>query len=280
MKKQLLNKGYVFIFTVMLFSISANAQMVYTDVNPDDTTSQGTYNLDLNNDGTTDFEITHSIITIICNGPKANRYIRVTPLGTNQVSSYSVNNATKMALNANIDASVLTWNDSANQLMAYRTHSLACTPAYSGGQWLSAVDGYLGLKLNSGGNTYYGWARLNTSDANSFTIIDYAYNSIPNQPILAGEGQPIISGIIENSFVSSITLFPNPATNHLTISLESHHKKVQVTIVDMTGKIIYTATAREEQMLEVNTEAFAAGIYAVQIQTEDFIGTKKLILKK
>ena len=36
----------------------ANAQIVYEDVNPD-VTSSGTYNLDVNNNGTVDFVIQH-----------------------------------------------------------------------------------------------------------------------------------------------------------------------------------------------------------------------------
>ena len=283
MKKQLLKKlsvclpvGMAFIVTAMMFSASANAQIVYTDVIPD-STSTGTYNLDLNNDGTTDFAITHSTTPWFCLlNPATKISIMVTPSGTNQVADYSGTNATKMALNANINASVLTWNNSVNQLMASAITAISCT-GFSG-QWFNAVNGYLGLKLISGGNTYYGWARLNTSGVGSFTIKDYAYNSIPNQPILAG--QTTVTGIIENSFASSINIYPNPATNHLTIALGNNNKKVEVTIADITGKIIYSTTASETQKIEVNTQDFVAGIYVVQIQSADFIGTRKLVITK
>jgi len=55
---------YGFIVTAMMFSVSANAQIVYTDVIPDDTLSCSTnissscsdsVNVDLNNDGSMDF---------------------------------------------------------------------------------------------------------------------------------------------------------------------------------------------------------------------------------
>ncbi|MBK9105688.1 MAG: hypothetical protein IPL92_14250 [Saprospiraceae bacterium] len=35
MKRQLQKKIYIFIGTAMLYSLSANAQIVYTDINPD-----------------------------------------------------------------------------------------------------------------------------------------------------------------------------------------------------------------------------------------------------
>ena len=60
----------------------------------------------------------------------------------------------------------------------------------------------------------------------------------------------------------------------------SNHKKVEVTIADITGKIIYTTAARETQKIEVNTKDYSVGVYVVQIQTADFIETKKLIVKK
>ena len=70
MKKQLQKKisaclpvGMAFIVTAMMFSASANAQIIYTDVNPDSTiTCLGSlctksYNVDLNNDGISDYSI-------------------------------------------------------------------------------------------------------------------------------------------------------------------------------------------------------------------------------
>ena len=77
-----------------------------------------------------------------------------------------------------------------------------------------------------------------------------------------------------------VRLYPNPSTNYLTINLGSNNRKVEVNIVDITGKVIYTTIARETQKIEVNTEDFKEGVYVVQIQTEEFIGTKKFIVKK
>ncbi|MBL0343337.1 MAG: T9SS type A sorting domain-containing protein [Bacteroidetes bacterium] len=117
----------------------------------------------------------------------------------------------------------------------------------------------------------------------SMTIKDYAYNTIPNQLILAG--QTVATGINENSFASSINIFPNPATDKLTIALGSNNEKVEVTIADITGKVIYSTTASNpdsyrDEKIEVNTQDFAEGIYVVQIQSVDFTATKKLIVNK
>jgi hypothetical protein len=112
------------------------------------------------------------------------------------------------------------------------------------------------------------------------TIKDYAYNSIPNQPILAGDTGTGITGITESSFASSIRLFPNPASGHLTIALGDSNKKVEVTISDITGKLIYSAVEREAQIIEISTNDFESGIYIVQIKAGDFVSTKRLIVGK
>jgi len=91
----------------------------------------------------------------------------------------------------------------------------------------------------------------------------------------------LITGNIEiENLDNGILLFPNPATNQFTIAFESCCQKVIVTIADVTGKIIYRSTAIEGQKIEVNANDFTKGVYAVQIQSADFIEAQKLIVVK
>ncbi len=285
MKKQLLKKLYAFIVTAMLFSASANAQIVYADVNPDKVLSlinnlgSLDYNIDLNNDSISDYKITVSRSSFRCSrfGSFGTRsYILVTALNSNTVvKDTNVNNPLAMNFNDSISSGVTFSNSGYLRLVSSGPNCNSTS-----GVWPNLIDRYLGLKLIVGPNTYYGWARMqiNISNPTSCTIKDYAYNSIPNQPINAGE--TIATGILENSFASSINLFPNPADNHFTITLGSNNKKVEVTITDIAGKVIYSTTADETNEIKVNTKEFAEGIYIVQIQAAGFIGTKKLIVKK
>jgi len=53
--------------------------------------------------------------------------------------------------------------------------------------------GYVGLKLTDGADTYYGWALVETSNCQDFElavliVVDWAYENIPGESILAGEG--------------------------------------------------------------------------------------------
>jgi len=60
------------------------------------------------------------------------------------------------------------------------------------GQWNDVSNRYLGFKFRIKGKTHYGWARLNVHfNPNNYKInavlTGYAYESIPNRPIIAGK---------------------------------------------------------------------------------------------
>ena len=286
MKKQLLKKLSTFIVTAMMFSASANAQIVYTDVIPDSTMLDNfpiglntkNYNLDLDNNANDDFILTAYYGPSILGGTPSMVY--ASPLNGNALKDTLTtgNVPIPLQLNAVIDSNLLlqqSWQTSGSHTLR---ESGGIGPV---GLWNNLSDYYLGLRLLQSGQTHYGWVRLRVDVTQSYAsliVIDYAYNSIPNQTILAG--QTVATGVIENYFAASIHLFPNPATNNLTIELPNANEKFEIIIADITGKIIYSIEAIERQNLEVNSKDFAAGIYVVQIQTADFIGTKKLVVEK
>ena len=318
MKKQLQKKFYAFIIMMMFSIVTANAQIVYTDVNPDKVlscntsgTCSGNYSLDVNNDGINDFILEPREKQFLCSScwtssttgpwghgghigpapvpPPATINYRDSAVISSTSQSWIADTAGGYPLNTLIDSS-LGWTNAFHTLASALPYCLACTSPASGsslvrppssGPWLNISGKYLALKIQVGTDFYYGWIKLGVAiGANtvSITIMEYSYNSIPNQPILAGVTSA--TGIIENSFASSINLYPNPATNNLTIELGRNNKKVNVTITDITGKIIYATTANETNKIEVNTNEFAEGVYLVQVRSADFIATEKLIVKK
>jgi len=62
-----------------------------------------------------------------------------------------------------------------------------------GGDWFNVSDRYLGFRFYVHGHAHYGWARLNVSINNGncaavcATLTGYAYETIPNKPIIAGK---------------------------------------------------------------------------------------------
>jgi hypothetical protein len=57
------------------------------------------------------------------------------------------------------------------------------------GQWFHVRQAYLGLKFVIKGKTHFGWARvkLNVNGQIAATLTGYAYETIPNKPIITGK---------------------------------------------------------------------------------------------
>jgi len=60
------------------------------------------------------------------------------------------------------------------------------------GKWVNVTNRYLGFRFQIKGRTHYGWARLNVQvnvkkRLVTATVTGYAYETIPNKPIIAGK---------------------------------------------------------------------------------------------
>jgi hypothetical protein len=298
MKKLLSKKIAAFIVMAMMFTAGANAQIFYMDINPDTSiirtrlNLRGHYsighNMDINNDGILDLKFT--LITSIITGgfpPSSPGYvagtIKVTPLNGSAILTGSSGYPAKLNLNDSISASA-NWSTTPNQLIA--DNKLISSTTVKIGNWNTATDGFLGLRFITGGQTHYCYIRMNaevfSSGANAaiLTMKDFAYNSIPNQPILVGDMGTGPSSIKENALASAILLFPNPASSHVTIDLGHYNQQANVTITDINGKIIYVAKESATQQIVVNTSALNEGIYLIRVQSDDIVGAQKLIIRK
>jgi hypothetical protein len=78
-----------------------------------------------------------------------------------------------------------------NEVMAYGGYDAGTnTVGYCRGPWKNVRNRYLGLKFTSKGRVHYGWARLSETclknGKNTAVLTGYAYETIPNKPIIAG----------------------------------------------------------------------------------------------
>jgi hypothetical protein len=146
------------------------SQIVYTDLVPDSqmykcATSYYKYiPIDLNKDSIFDIRVAlsqgdHSI------------YVSVIP----------VNNAAIIKSKLNINAAI-------GDFSSWATTSYLIASGYWNQSYF-VFNKFFGVKINKNGQSYYGWIRLdyiNDFGCSKITIRDFAYNSTPNQPILAG----------------------------------------------------------------------------------------------
>jgi hypothetical protein len=184
----------------------AGSTIIYTDVNPDSSIllTTDSFNLDLNNDGITDFTFNKSLSSTECRSAVQTAFtfhihLSITPASANNAAMTS---ALNIALALDADSATTIGPDSlwatTSEVLLEGVAISNCTPvAGHAGYWLNVSDKYLGLKFTAGNDTYYGWARLSSTYSlksgsdlivgGQLVIKDYAYNSIPDQPILAGQ---------------------------------------------------------------------------------------------
>lgn len=297
-------KSHLLCFLTTILVSAANAQIVYTDVNPD-STSSGTYNLDINNDGIIDFTLrkTKSFhVYVHCTSCRVGTYaiptsIYIQPLASNAIGLNGTNS--KLNLNAPINSTSLTWSDTLGLVLSHTSYSTSGLACYYGhciprstlsGSWASGgTDKYLGLRINVGTASYYGWVLLTVSGSSSFTVKGYAYDSKPNHSIHAGKtsGARLASqnSLSENFESFQLNISPNPVNQSSIISWESgKSEKMILKIFDLNGRLVQTISDNiyeaGEHSVEWNVEDVQTGIYFLQMQTGDFVKTEKVIVSK
>jgi flagellar hook assembly protein FlgD len=163
------------------------------------------------------------------------------------------------------------------------------------------------LGLVKGAHTYYGWVHISVSvsyNSVGFTVKDYAYNSVPEQAILAGQTSAMVTQVQKNgatnlagknveeqkniitNFINTLSSYPNPFSNSTTISFSlTRSEKVSIKIFDMAGRLVRTLANTDMQVgthqLSWNTKdekgnAVSAGIYLLRFDAGTKSETKKL----
>jgi hypothetical protein len=171
----------------------ADAEIIYSgirDVPVNGNNVGGTpVNVNINDRGpladpTTDYVFNHFPVP---NGVNLTWTLQVTPQGSNDV-------VTSGAFAAALDKGALISSadplGGGNLIMAQYKYKLN-TLQSSSGPWRGANDKYLGLYFDIPGKGFhFGWARIsvsaNPSSIADATIHDWAYQTVPNVPILAG----------------------------------------------------------------------------------------------
>ncbi|MBS1636523.1 MAG: T9SS type A sorting domain-containing protein [Bacteroidetes bacterium] len=72
---------------------------------------------------------------------------------------------------------------------------------------------------------------------------------------------------IQEQQLPAISVYPNPAHDALNIKMTNISGKVDVEIYDATGRLVYNAEVSQD-MISVNTEAYAKGLYTVRIKAQ------------
>jgi hypothetical protein len=164
----------------------AGAKIVYTATHQK-IQPNGTLDLDLNNDGVIDFKFV--------NYPSFERRtaeLQVDAVRTSQNAVWQTQQGSASALSAGILIGPnhrFRTGDGGAGMAGWA--SVYGSGTWFFGRWQHARDRYLGFKFAVNGKKHYGWARLNVTahkhGSVTGTLTGYAYETIPNKPIIAGK---------------------------------------------------------------------------------------------
>jgi hypothetical protein len=237
------------------------AQIVYTDLNPD-AIPGAMFALDLNNDGIQDFGIYYA----------TGSQVVIQPLGLNAYLGQVQNTSGlpwALANGQNICDTSTIWLDSLKPGTLVQSTTL--------GYWVGATDKYMGLKLVVGGNTYYGWVRMDILFSGaSFAVKDYAYESTPNTCIAAGAGTLGINNIINED---EVNVYPHPFSSSTTITTTRDLQDATISLTDYTGKLVKSSKNIYGKQIEIDRKQLPNGIYFLKIKEKGkVVAVKKVVV--
>ncbi len=169
---------------VLALAQPAEAKIVYTKthhvIGP-----HGTYHLSLDHKGTDFVIFEHGSVSGFT-------YLSAEGLGKNAVQGSTFlkrSNADRLNKGSVVSSKRTFVGNKKGALMALYACDTVC--GYERGPWAFNPNGYLGLKFKIGKQIHYGWARLTVHETGNYafkaTLTGYAYETIPNKPIIAGK---------------------------------------------------------------------------------------------
>ena len=258
--------------TLVAAANTANAQVVYTDVIPDATiASGGTYDLDLNNDGTADFQfqLQHGTYTYMSFPIQYDLGVLL-PGSGNAIDTIN-GGANAHAAGVAINNTLAFVDDSSPyQLLGVNIPIVA----YSSGNFIGQTDKYLGLRFQIAGVDHYGWARIDmNATATSITVKDYAYDATAGASILTGATS---TGISESAVLANaVTVFSN--ANTINVNMNNAKLEGMITVTNALGQEISKTSVTAAQM-SIPMNNVTAGVYFVTVSQGNAKFTKKVMI--
>jgi len=280
-KSTTLNKTKLTSYTAFAGAIvagsAANAQITYTDVNPDAVAdSLNPFAIDFNNDATPDlaFGVQH------ISGSFTNSGQTLTYVGA---FAYAVAPAGKIVTIDTLQADTLNCGVAISQASNFGNASFGSLALaaliqpinypFASGPYIGVNDKYLGFQFTLGTNTHYGWARLSVAaDATTITIKEYAYNATPSGAINTCQTAGIEDVAVENK----VTI--KPLLDEAIINVTPDLVGGTLAITNLAGQTVKTVAINDVNA-KISYEGLNTGIYFVEARFESGSVNKKVYVK-
>ncbi len=280
----------------VLTGINAKAQIVYTDLDPNETVGlNDAYDLDLNADSDIDFTLSVGTLTFpeyfyvidtisgdsIFYDGLFNQILIYPGTGNGVYGNTAYGFAYPYAMNdGNLISEDLSFVENSFQTMALYL-SVVDYPAagevyFFGefGNWVGENGKFLGLRFDIDGENHYGWVRLDVDNL-EITIDDYAYNATPDAEIEAGATEVAVYNTIKND---QLTAYSYGNTINIVVK-ELAAQSATVKIYNILGEVVYTNALNFSGMqITLNNES--AGMYTLHIEADGAIYNKQMFINQ
>ncbi len=85
-----------------------------------------------------------------------------------------------------------------------------------------------------------------------------------------------VTSIIE--FGQHFRIYPNPTTNHINIDLGDQNNETQISLTDLTGRVLKYVESDGQSKVTVPVSDLSAGLYLLQIKSGDNSVSKKILI--
>jgi len=267
-----------------------NAQVVYTDVNPDYLLSGNlsVYPLDLNNDSSPDFMLMtlDTLINYVSSSTTYNINIDAVTINPGASSNgwlQSNSYPTALAQGAMVGSSGSFESSNSSfgyPLVAVIQQSILYNgvPVYNYsntiGNFQLDQEAILGLRFKINNNIHYGWARVEFTSGGVLSIKDYAYDATPNTAIIAGETGSGLVSVKENENIVQI----NNINNQLQVELPAGSSNAQLRLISLSGQEMISKQLNSN-LENISLNELAAGIYIANVISNDGVTTKRIYVR-
>lgn len=137
--------------------------------------------------------------------------------------------------------------------------------------------------FGDGFNSGFGAGNYQIKDG---TTIIYTMNGVMKNQDVKLFKTSISAGINQaNSLITNIAVYPNPANNAASLSLDLiQNETISINVVNAVGQIMHAETLNNlsagNHVVNFNTENWASGIYNINISTTNGTTNRKLIISK
>jgi len=250
------------VLSLMAFG-SANATIIYNDINDLTLGSGGTLEIDFDGGGAEFTFNDGSFMGAVQPGIMFNADAGFVMLG--DFNSGGWDEIVGLTLNTTIDASS---NFANNGTDGYISPDWATTQFVTG-------DSYIGATFKLGANTHFGWVLVNWDGNGTFVVKSYAYNDTPDAAISAGDTGESVNGLDDMDTALELSVYPNPFINSLSINTLISST---ISIVDLAGKMVYSTTSFNE-LTHLNLSELKTGIYILSVSNRNNKSITKLVKK-